>query len=130
MGVFKKEKEYNKSVDLDKLAEVMGNYLKEDLWKVQIGNTEGGKLIQAKKGGILRDIFAADRALNILFTTTPSGFKVTMGVGKWLQNIGVTIIESVLITGLFLVIDVPEMLWNSEIENKIMKRLDEFVAQM
>jgi hypothetical protein len=130
MGVFKKEKEYSKSVDLDKLTGMMENYLKEDKWKVQVGNAENGKLIQAKKGGIVRDIFAADRALNILFTRTPNGFKVTMGVGKWLQNIGVTLIESVLLTGLFLVIDVPEMLWNAEIENKIMKKIDEFVAQM
>ncbi len=130
MGIFKKEKEYNKSVDLDKLAETMENYLKEDKWKVQVGNTESGKLIQARKGGILRGIIAADRALNILFTKTPNGFKVTMGVGKWLQNIGVTIIETVLLTELFLVVDVPEMLWNAEIENKVLKKLDEFVAQM
>jgi hypothetical protein len=130
MGVFKKEKEYYKSVDLDQLTGMMETYLREDKWKVQVGNTEDGKLIQARKGGILRDIFAADRALNILFTRTPSGFKVTMGVGKWLQNIGVTVIESVLLTPLFLVIDVPEMLWNTEIESRIMKKLDEFVAQM
>ncbi len=130
MGLFKKEKEYYKSVDLDQLTGMMETYLKEDGWKAQVGNTENGKLIQARKGGVLRDIFAADRALNILFTSTPSGFKVTMGVGKWLQNIGVTVIEAVLLTTLFLVIDVPEMLWNAEIENKIMKKLDEFVAKM
>ncbi len=123
MGVFKKEKEYNKSVDLDKLTEMTANYLNEDKWIVQTGNTENGKLIQAKKGRILRDIFAADRALNILFSRTPNGFKVTMGVGKWLQNIGVAVIETVLLTPLFLAIDIPEMLWNSEIENKILKKI-------
>lgn len=130
MGIFKKEKEYGKKVDLDKLAGMMENYLRADKWKVQVGNTENGKLIQAKKGGILRDIFAADRALNILFTDTTNGFKVTMGLGKWLQNIGVTIIETVLLTALFVVVDIPEMLWNAEIEIKILRKLDEFVAQM
>ncbi len=129
MGVFKKEKEYNKSVYFDKLAGMTENYLKEDKWKVQVGDTENGKLIQAKKGGIVRDIFGADRALNILFTKTPDGFKITMGVGKWLQNIGVTIVESVLLSALFLAIDVPEMMWNAEIENKILKKIDEFITQ-
>ncbi len=51
MGVFKKEKEYYKSVDLDKLAGMMETYLREDRWKVQVGNAEDGKLIQARKGG-------------------------------------------------------------------------------
>ncbi len=130
MGVFKKEKEYNKTMDFDKLAGMTENYLKEDMWKVQVGNTENGKLIQAKKGGILRGIFGADRALNILFTRTPDGFKVTIGVGKWLQNIGVTIVESVLLSALFLAVDVPEMMWNAEIENKILKKIDEFITQI
>ena len=53
-----------------------------------------------------------------------------MGVGKWIQNIAVTIVESVLLTSLFLVIDVPEMLWNVEIENKIQKKIDEFINEM
>jgi len=130
MGVFKKEKEYNKSVDLDKLAFMMQTYFENDRWKVQVGDTENGKLIQARKGGILEDIIAADRALNILLTKTPSGFKLTMGVGNWLKNIGITVVETLFLTELFLAVDVPEMLWNAEIESKILKKIDEFVAQL
>ena len=130
MGVFKKEKEYNKSVNLDKLAFMMQTYFENDRWKVQVGDTEHGKLIQARKGGILEDIIAADRALNILLTKTPSGFKLTMGVGNWLKNIGITVVETLFLTELFLAVDVPEMLWNAEIESKILKKIDEFVAQL
>ena len=130
MGVFKKEKEYNKSVDLGKLAFMMQTYFENDRWKVQVGDTEHGKLIQARKGGILEDIIAADRALNILLTKTPSGFKLTMGVGNWLKNIGITVVETLFLTELFLAVDVPEMLWNAEIESKILKKIDEFVAQL
>lgn len=131
MGIFKREKEYEKIEDLDKLTGMVENYLKEDKWKVQVGNTEtGGKIIQARKDGILRGLIAADRSLTILLSKTPKGIKVEMGIGKWLQNIAVTVIESVLLTGLFLAVDVPEMLWNAEIENKIQKKIDEFVGQM
>ena len=130
MGVFKKEKEYNKSVDLGKLAFMMQTYFENDRWKVQVGDIEHGKLIQARKGGILEDIIAADRALNILLTKTPSGFKLTMGVGNWLKNIGITVVETLFLTELFLAVDVPEMLWNAEIESKILKKIDEFVAQL
>jgi len=130
LGVFKKEKEYNKSVNLDKLAFMMQTYFENDRWKVQVGDTEHGKLIQARKGGILEDIIAADRALNILLTKTPSGFKLTMGVGNWLKNIGITVVETLFLTELFLAVDVPEMLWNAEIESKILKKIDEFVAQL
>lgn len=131
MGIFKKEKEYEKTVDIDKLAGKILDYLKEDKWDVQIGDTvTEGKIIQARKDGILRGIIAADRSLTILLSKTPKGIKVEMGIGKWLQNIAVTVVESVLLTALFLVVDVPEMLWNAEIENKIQKKIDEFIGQM
>jgi hypothetical protein len=131
MGLFKRENEYEKTVDLEKLSGMIEGYLKEDKWNVQVGNTDKeGKIIQARKDGILRGIFASDRALTIVLSKTPKGTKVEMGVGKWVQNIAVTIVESVLLTGLFLVVDIPEMLWNAEIENKIQKKIDEFVNQM
>ena len=111
MGIFKREKEYEKTADLDTLAGMIENYLKEDKWKVQVGNAEtGGKIIQARKDGILRGLIAADRSLTIVLSKTPKGIKVEMGIGKWLQNIAVTVIESVLLTGLFLAVDVPEII--------------------
>jgi len=129
MGVFKTEKEYHKSIDTDRLVYLMENYLKEDKWKVQTVNTKSGKLLQARKGGILRDMIAAERSLNILFSKTPDGLKVTIGVGKWLQNISVAVVETLLLSELFLAIDVPEMLWNAEIERKVVRKLDDLVAQ-
>ena len=127
MNIFKKEKDYNKEVAIDKISDMTESYLKEDKWKVQVGNAENGKLLQATKGGILRGIVAADRSLTILFTKTLNVLKVTMGIGKMVQNIGVTVIEATLLSELFLVVDIPEMLWNVEIENKILKKIDGFV---
>ena len=130
MGIFKREKEYEQIVNIDRLSGMVENYLKEDKWEVQVGKTENeGKVLQARKEGILRGLFAADRSLTIVLSKTPKGTKVEMGVGKWVQNIAVTIVESVILS-LFLVIDIPEMLWNAEIENKIQKKIDEFVVQI
>jgi hypothetical protein len=49
---------------------------------------------------------------------------------KWLKNIGITVIETLFLTELFLAVDIPEMLWNAEIEGKILKKIDEFVDQL
>jgi hypothetical protein len=46
-------------------------------------------------------------------------------VGKWLQNIGVTALEVLFLSELFVFVDVPEMLWNSHVENELLKRLKE-----
>ncbi|AHC51984.1 hypothetical protein SUSAZ_08585 [Sulfolobus acidocaldarius SUSAZ] len=127
MGLFKKEKVYKGNTDIQKVATKFSDYLKSDKWKVQ-SRVEGNKVvIQAQKGGILRDIVAADRALTFVMEKVPEGMKVTVGVGKWIQNLAVTAIETLLLSELFLAVDVPEMLWNSHVENELLKRLDDII---
>jgi hypothetical protein len=128
MNPFKKEKIYPKQVDLNKLINEFSTYLQNNGWKVQ-QKVEGNKaIVQAQKGGILRDIIVADRALTFTFENTPQGLKVTAGIGKWLQNLAVTAVEAILLSELFLVVDVPEMLWNTHIESELMKKVDQLVA--
>ncbi|QKR00248.1 hypothetical protein GWK48_07545 [Metallosphaera tengchongensis] len=128
MNPFKKEKIYKVNGDLQQIANRFSQYLQMDGWKVQ-SRVEGDKVIlQAQKGGILRDIIAADRALTFVMEKTTEGIKVTVGVGKWKQNLAVTAIETILLSELFLVVDVPEMLWNSHIEDKLLKELDNIVG--
>lgn len=128
MNPFKKEKIYPKQVDLNKLINEFSTYLQNNGWKVQ-QKVEGNKaIVQAQKGGILRDIIVADRALTFTFENTPQGLKVTAGIGKWLQNLAVTAVEAILLSELFLVVDIPEMLWNIHIESELMKKVDQLVA--
>ncbi|BDB99357.1 hypothetical protein [Saccharolobus caldissimus] len=128
MNPFKKEKIYPKQVDLNKLINEFSTYLQNNGWKVQ-QKVEGNKaIVQAQKGGILRDIIVADRALTFTFENTPQGLKVTAGIGKWLQNLAITAVEAILLSELFLVVDVPEMLWNTHIESELMKKVDQLVA--
>jgi hypothetical protein len=127
MGLFKKEKTYPQQVNLQTVVTKFVDYLNGDGWKVQ-QKVEGDKaIVQAQKGGILRDLIAADRALTFTFENTPQGLKVTAGIGKWLQNIAVTAIEAILLSELFLAVDVPEMLWTEHVESKLMNKLDEIV---
>jgi len=53
---------------------------------------------------------------------------VRIGIGKWLQHLGVAALETLLLSDLFLVVDVAETAWNFEIEDKLVKQLESFVG--
>jgi hypothetical protein len=104
-------------------------YLKSDGFKVQTSKPSGqGAVIQAKKGGFLREVVDADRAMTITISGTPNDFTVRIGIGKWLEHLGVAVIETLLISELFLAVDVAETAWNFEIEDKLVKDIKAFVG--
>jgi len=105
------------------------HYLKSDGFTVQTSAPSAqGVVIQAKKGGFLRGVVDADRAMTITIAGTPNDFTVRVGIGKWLEHLGVAAIETLLISDLFLVVDVAESAWNLEIEDKLIKDLKAFVG--
>jgi hypothetical protein len=85
-------------------------------------------VIQAKKGGILRDIITADRAFTITVSGQPNDFTVHIGIGKFIQNLAVAAVETLLLSVLFLAVDVPEMLWTRHVENEIIKDITRIVG--
>jgi hypothetical protein len=118
-----------KNTDLAALKDKIEQYLQNEGFKVQSSMpSQHGVLIQARKGGFLRDIITADRAFNILIDGEPNNFTVRVGIGKWFKNIAIAAIETLLLSEIFLLVDVPEMLWNFEVEGKISKNIDSFVA--
>jgi hypothetical protein len=105
------------------------DYLKSDGFTVQTSKPSGqGVVIQAKKDGFLRAVVDADRAMTIAIAGSPNDFTVRIGIGKWLEHLGVAVIETLLISDLFLVVDVAETAWNLEIEDKLVKDLKAFVG--
>ncbi len=129
MALFKKERKYDKRVNLDQVINKFAGYLMTENWKVQ-QSTQGDKgVIQAQKAGILRDIITADRALTFTFENGSDGLKVTTGVGKWIQNLGVMALEAIFLSELFIIVDVPEMLWTEHVENNLLKKLDSIVKE-
>jgi len=130
MGFFKKEKSYGKQVDLQVLTNRFSDYLQSNKWKVQQQVQGTRAVIQAQKGGILRDIVSANRALTFVFDNTPQGLSVNVGVGKWLTNIGAMVIETLLLSELFLVVDIPEILFTEHIERELIAELDNIVSSI
>jgi hypothetical protein len=118
-----------KGTDLGTLAQNIEDYLKSDGFTVQTSPPgDQGTVLQAKKGGFLRGVVDADRALTIMVSGDPNDFTVRVGIGKWLEHLGVAAVETLLISDLFLVVDVGESAWNFEIEDKLVKKIESFVG--
>ncbi len=128
MEIFKKSNVLHTSKDLNQLVNDFANYLKNSGWKVQNNTQNDQAILQAQKAGILRDIIAADRALTFTFKKDNDNIDVNIGVAKLLQNLGVTAIETILLSEIFIVIDVPEIAWTDHVEKDLLKQLEQ-IAQ-
>lgn len=117
-----------KNRDLKQLAQQISQQLESEGYKVQSASPPLGIVIQAKKAGILRDIITADKAFTIMITGQPSDFSVHVGIGKWVQNIAVAAAEALLLSVLFLAVDIPEMLWTRHVESQIVKEITQIVG--
>ena len=117
-----------KNKDLGQLSQQIEQQLKTEGYKTQSRVAPMGMIIQAQKAGILRDIIVADRAFTILIAGNPNDFTVHIGIGKWIQGIAVVAVEVLLISVLFLAIDVPEALWTIHVENGIAKEIQQIVG--
>ena len=119
----------NKNKDLNQLAQQIISMMEADGYKTQLSSSlPVGTIIQAKKAGILRDIITADRAFTIMITGTPNDFAIHIGIGKWVQNIAVAAAEALLLSVLFLAVDVPEMLWTKHVEGEILQKITGLVG--
>ena len=118
-----------KHTDLGALQGKIEGYLKSEGFSVQSSPPSAqGNVIQAKKGGFLRGVIDADRALSIVVSGSPDDFTVRIGIGKWLEHLGVAALETLLISDLFLPVDVAETAWNLEIEDKLVNQIATFVG--
>ncbi len=118
----------NKNKDLNQLAQQIVTMLEGDGYKTQMtSNSPVGTVIQAKKAGILRDIITADRAFTIMISGDSNNFAIHIGIGKWIQNIAVAAAEALLLSMLFLAVDIPEMIWTRHVENDVLKKITQMV---
>src|SRR5580692_8614073 len=101
-----------KGTDLGSLRSHIETYLKGDGFKTPTSAPSAqGVVIQARKGGFLAGIVDADRAMTITIAGTPADFTVHIGIGKWLEHLATAAIETLLVSDLFLVVDVAETAW-------------------
>lgn len=125
----KEEHFEGKGTDLGALQTHVEQYLKSNGFAVQSSApSDEGVVIQARKGGFLREVVAADRSLTITIKGSSSDFTVRFGIGKWLEHLGVAAIETLLLSELFLVVDVADSLWSLEVEEKIIADMKTFIG--
>ncbi len=117
----------NRNWDLNELSRQIEKSLQRDNFQTQMVSTSKGHVIQAKKEDILRDILTATRAISILVTGEPNNFIVEVGIGKWIQNLAVTTVETIITGGLFLLVNIPEMVWNFDVENEVVNKITRIV---
>ncbi|MGA2239088.1 MAG: hypothetical protein ABSG74_07745 [Candidatus Bathyarchaeia archaeon] len=117
-----------KNRDLTQLSQQIVQFMQSGGYKVQSTTAPLGFVIQAQKAGILRDIITAERCFTITISGQPNDFAVHIGIGKWIQNLAVVAAETILLTWLFLAVDVPEMLWTRHVEGDIAKKITEIVG--
>ena len=117
-----------KNKDLTQLSQQIVQKLSADGYKTQSTTAPLGIIIQAQKAGVLRGIIDANRAFSILIAGQPNDFTIHVGIGKLIQNLAVAAVETILVTWLFLAVDVPEMLWTREVEKTIIKDITQIVG--
>jgi len=117
-----------KNKDLNQLSQQIIQKLMAEGYKTQSTTIPLGIIIQAQKAGVLRGIIDANRAFTILIAGQPNDFTIHVGIGKLIQNIGVAAVETILLTWLFLAVDVPEMLWTREVEKTIIKDITQIAG--
>lgn len=129
MEIFKKERIINTTKNLDDLIKAFSTYLTDNKWRVQSNVQSDKAILQAQKFGILRGLVAADRALTFVFTVEGSQVKVEVGVGRLLGDLAVTAIEVILISEIFIVVDIPEIAWSDHVEKELLDELQNIATQ-
>lgn len=118
----------DKDRNLNDLAQQIAQQLQNEGYKVQSKQLPTGAVIQAQKAGILRDIITADRAFTIRIDGQPNDFTIVVGIGKFIQNLAVAAVEVLILSELFLAVDVPEMLWTEHVEKGIIREINTIVG--
>jgi len=107
-----------KGCSLELLADSIEEHFQIEKYETQSSRSDGGWLIQARKSGFLRELLAADRAFTVTVTGEPNNFRVSFGIGKWTQNIGMAVLEGIALWPVLFFVEVPISLWSYEIERE------------
>jgi hypothetical protein len=114
----------NKNVDLEKLAGDIEEFFRNDGYKTQSGRAGSAFVVQARKEDVLRDLLGGDRAFTIILSGGPDSVKVSVGVGKWLQNLSVDLLEGIVFSPVVFLAEIPTSLWSYEIETELWRFVD------
>lgn len=107
-----------KGCALARLSDSVEERLRVQGYETQSVTRKDGWVIQGRKTGFLRGVVAADRAFTIIISGEPDSFTVSIGVGKWEQNLAVAFLEGVALAPVLLFLEIPVSLWSYEMEHE------------
>ena len=108
-----------KNCNLEHLADSIEEHFTIQGYQTQSGKSDESWVVQAKKEGILRGLVAAERAFTVVVSGEPNKFRVSFGIGKWIENIGMAVLETILFDFLLILfVEIPVSLWSYAIENE------------
>jgi hypothetical protein len=117
-----------KDCNLDLVADAIEEHFQTQGYETQSSKGEGGWLIRARKSVFLRDLLAGDRASTVILTGELNNFKASFGIGKWIQNIGMTLLEGIAIVLVVFFVEIPVSLWSYETEREFWAYIGQQVA--
>jgi hypothetical protein len=116
-----------KGCNLDLLSDTIEEHFQVQKYETQSSKMPDGWVVQARKAGILRDLVAADRAFTVTISGSPNNFKVSFGIGKWAQNLGMALVEGIALAPVVLFVEIPISLWSYEIEREFWEFIEKQV---
>lgn len=107
-----------KRCDLDHLADAIEEHFQVEGYESQNTKRSDGWAVQARKAGVLRDLLAADRAFTVIVAGEPDNFRVSFGIGRWAQNLGMALMGGIALAPVVFFMEIPISLWSFEIERE------------
>jgi len=107
-----------RSCNLALLADAVEEYFQTRGYLTQSDKKDSNYVVQARKEGTIRMVVAADRSFTVIVQGEPDSFTVSFGIGKWLQNLSVAVLEGLAIGPAVFVAEVPISMWDYEIERE------------
>jgi len=107
-----------KGCNLELLADSIEEYFQTMKYETQSSKRDDGWLVQARREGFLRELLAADRAFTVTVTGAADNFNVSFGIGKWVQNLGIALLEGIALWPVIFFAEIPISLWSYEIERE------------
>ncbi|TRM96264.1 zinc ribbon domain-containing protein [Sulfolobus sp. B1] len=117
------------NVNVQQLAQSLAEWFRLKGYISQYYGYGNSYIVQAKKEGLLRHLFAADRAFTVKIIGYPNYLDVDIGVANWVKAEDVTeaLIGDLILGPLGLLIEGGEGLWNLEIEHETMKEIERLI---
>lgn len=105
-----------RNCNLEQLADGIEQYFQTRGYLTQSDKRSLSYVVQARKEGNSRMAVVADRSFTLIVEGEPNSFNVSFGIGKWLKNLSVAVLEGMAVGPAIFLAEVPVSMWDYDIE--------------